>query len=128
MEPVSEKNNLVYLVVSLVILLLAGALVDQFPSSLGQHILQAVTVITLASAFLGFRSSRLRIRTGVGFTISVLVIVILGVLLDVTGLRYLHLIVLVFFMAGRPGWRQNRSFSAVQSMAIKLLALFASTC
>ena len=100
MEPVSEKNNFLYLVVSLVILLLAGALVDQFPSSLGQQILQAVTVITLASAIVGLRSSRLRIHTGVGFTVSVLVIVILGVLLDVTGLSYLHLIVLVLFY----GW------------------------
>ena len=100
MEPVSEKNNFVYLVVSLVVLLLAGALVDQFPSSLGQHILQAVTVITLASAVVGFRSSRLRINTGIGFTVSVLVIVILGVLLDVIGLSYLHLIVLVLFY----GW------------------------
>jgi len=99
-EPVSEKNNFLYLVVSLVILLLAGALVDQFPSSLGQQILQAVTVITLASAIVGLRSSRLRIHTGVGFTVSVLVIVILGVLLDVTGLSYLHLIVLVLFY----GW------------------------
>jgi len=87
-------------VVSLVILLLAGALVDQFPSSLGQQILQAVTVITLASSIVGLRSSRLRIHTGVGFTVSVLVIVILGVLLDEAGLSYLHLIVLVLFY----GW------------------------
>jgi len=99
-EPVSEKNNFLYLVVSLVILLLAGALVDQFPSSLGQQILQAVTVITLASSIVGLRSSRLRIHTGVGFTVSVLVIVILGVLLDEAGLSYLHLIVLVLFY----GW------------------------
>lgn len=82
------------------ILLLAGALVDQFPSSLGQQILQAVTVITLASSIVGLRSSRLRIHTGVGFTVSVLVIVILGVLLDEAGLSYLHLIVLVLFY----GW------------------------
>ena len=97
MKPVSEDNNFVYLVVSLVILLLAGALVDQFPSSLGQQILQAVTVITLASAIVGFRSSRLRIRTGIGFTVSVLVIVILGVLLDEAGMSYLHLFVLILF-------------------------------
>jgi len=84
-------------VVSLVILLLAGALVDQFPSSLGQRILQAVTVITLASSIVGLRSSRLRVRTGIGFTVSVLVIVILGVLLDVAGMSYLHLFVLILF-------------------------------
>jgi len=96
-EPVSDKNNFLYLVVSLVILLLAGALVDQFPSDLGQHILQAVTVITLASAIVGFRTSRLHIRTGIGFTVSVLMIVILGILLDEAGLSYLHLFVLFLF-------------------------------
>lgn len=93
----SENNNFLYLVVSLVILLLAGALVDQFPSALGQHILQAVTVITLASGVVGFRSSRLRVRTGIGFTASILVIVVLGVLLDLAGLSYLHLLVLFLF-------------------------------
>lgn len=97
MEPVSDKNNFVYLLVSLVVLLLAGALVDQFPSGLGQQIIQAVTVITLASSIVGFRSSRLRIRTGIGFTLSVLLIVIFGILLNVAGLSYLHLLVLFLF-------------------------------
>ena len=95
----SEKNNFLYLLVSLVALLLAGALVDQFPTALGQHIIQAVTVITLASAVIGFRTSKLRIRTSIGFTLSVLVIVILGVLLDAVGLSYLHLLVLLMFYA-----------------------------
>ena len=39
MQPVSQKNNFIYLIFSLLILLLVGALVDQFPSTLGQHIL-----------------------------------------------------------------------------------------
>lgn len=99
MDPVSEKNNFLYLVVSLVILLLAGALVDQFPNTLGQQILQAVTVITLASGIVGFRSSRLHVHTGIGFTVSVLAIVVLGVLLDIAGLSYLHLFVLFLFYA-----------------------------
>jgi hypothetical protein len=97
MEPVSEKNNFLYLAVSLVILLLAGALVEQFPSVPGTHIIQALTVMTLASSVVGFRSSKLRVRTGIGFTVSVLMIVVLGVLLDMVGLDYLHLIVLFLF-------------------------------
>jgi hypothetical protein len=116
-DPVSEKNNFLYLVVSLVILLLAGALVDQFPNTLGQQILQAVTVITLASGIVGFRSSRLHVHTGIGFTVSVLAIVVLGVLLDIAGLSYLHLFVLFLFYA----W-------AVESTAIRLSAPFAFTC
>ncbi len=97
MPHVSEKNNFMYLTVSLVILLLAGALVDQFPSKLGPHILQAVTIISLASGIIGFRSSRLWFRTGIGFVVTFLAIVLLGVLLDISGMSYLHLVVLMFF-------------------------------
>jgi len=97
MERVSEKNNFLYLVISLVVLLLVGALVDQFPSKLGQHLFQAMTVITLASGIIGFRSSRLWFHTGIGFTVSVLVVVMLGVLLDVAGMSYLHLLILTLF-------------------------------
>jgi len=97
MKPVSEKNNFLYLVISLVILLLVGALVEQFPSKLGQHAFQAITVITLASGIAGFRSSRRWFHTGIGFTVSVLVVVILGVLLDVAGMSYMHLILLIIF-------------------------------
>jgi hypothetical protein len=97
MESVSEKNNFIYLIVSLVLLLLAGALVDQFPSTLGQHIFQAASVVTLALSTFGFRSTQLRLQTGVGLTLSVLVIVVLGVLLDATGMSSLHLFVLILF-------------------------------
>ena len=97
MKPVSEKNNFLYLVISLVVLLLVGALVDQFPSKLGQHIFQAVTVITLASSIIDFRSTRILFHTGVGFTVSVLLVVVLGMLLDLSGLSYLHLLILTLF-------------------------------
>jgi len=96
-ESVSEKNNFIYLVISLVVLLLAGALVDQFPSTLGQHIFQAASVVTLAMSTFGFRSTQLRLQTGVGFTLSVLIIVVLSVLLDATGMSSLHLFVLILF-------------------------------
>ena len=79
------------------VLLLAGALVDQFPSKLGQHIFQAVTVITLASGIIGFRSSRLWFHTGIGFTLSVLLVVLLGVTLDIAGMSYMHLLILALF-------------------------------
>jgi voltage-gated potassium channel len=97
MQRVSEKNNFLYLVISLVILLLVGALLDQYPSKLGQHIFQAVTVITLASGIIGFRSSRLWFHTGIGFTLSVLLVVLLSVLLDIAGMSYMHLLILALF-------------------------------
>ncbi len=99
MQPVTDKNNFLYLVVSLVVLLLAGALIDQFPSELGQHILQAVTVITLASGIVGFRSNRMHVRQRTGLVLSTLVFVTVGVILDRSGLSYLHLIFLILFYA-----------------------------
>ena len=64
MESVSEKNNFVYLIFSLIALLLVGALVDQFPGGLGKHTFQAITIVTLAVSIVGFRSTRLHINTG----------------------------------------------------------------
>jgi voltage-gated potassium channel len=97
MKSVSEKNNFVYLIFSLVGLLLVGALAEQFPSGLGKHIFQIVTIVTLAVSIMGFRSTGLHVKTGLGFFISVLVVVILSVALDVAGLSYLHLLVMILF-------------------------------
>ncbi len=97
MQPVSEKNNFLYLVISLIFLLLVGALIDQFPSKLGQHFFQAVTVITLASGIMGLKSSRFWFHTGIGFTVSVLLVVISGIILDLSGMTYLHLGMLLIF-------------------------------
>ena len=97
MTHVSEKNNFVYLTVSLVILLLVAALVEQFPVPLGTHLVQAMTVLTLASGIIGMRHSRLHFRTGMGLIAGLAVIVLLGVLLDVAGLHYTHLLILISF-------------------------------
>jgi voltage-gated potassium channel len=95
--PVTEKNNFVYLIASLVILLLVGALVDQFPSHLGAHILQGFSVVTLALSVAGLRSSKIRLKTGIGFTLTVLLIVILGMALDEVGMSYIHLFAMILF-------------------------------
>ena len=97
MARVSDKNNFVYLTVSLVILLLVAALVDQFPIPLGQHMVQALTVLTLASGVVGLRDSRLHFRTKLGLIAGVAVIVLLGALLDASGLDYAHLLILISF-------------------------------
>jgi len=97
MRNLSENNNFVYLTVSLVVLLLAAALVDQFPVRYGQQLVQAFTVITLLSGTLGFRNSRLRFRAGLGGVAAVVVVVLLGILLDESGMHYLHLAILTGF-------------------------------
>ena len=97
MTRVSDKNNFVYLTVSLVILLLVAALVDQFPIPLGTHLVQALTVVTLATGVIGLQHSRLHFHTKLGFIIAVAVIVLLGALLDASGLHYTHLLILISF-------------------------------
>lgn len=97
MTRVSEKNNFVYLTVSLVVLLLVAALLDQFPIPLGQHVVQALTVLTLASGVIGLQHSRLHFRTKIGLIAGVVVIVLLSVLLDVQGLHYTHLLIMISF-------------------------------
>ena len=97
MGKLSENNNFVYLTVSLVVLLLVAALVDQFPVRYGQQLVQAFTVITLLSGTIGFRNSRLRFRTGMGGVAAVVMVVLLGILLDESGMHYLHLAILTGF-------------------------------
>ena len=97
MEKISEHNNFVYLTVALVLLLFIAALIDQFPNHIGQRLVQASTVITLLVGILGFRSSRISFRTGIGFVISVLSVFILGIFLDISGLDYLHILLLIAF-------------------------------
>lgn len=97
MSLVSEKNNFLYLVVSLVILLLVGALLDQLPRGLGKLIFQAITVITVASSVIGFRSAKFRAKIAIGITLSTLVIVVIGVQQGDTDFSYLHLLILIGF-------------------------------
>jgi len=97
MKHVSDKNNFVYLTISLVVLLLVAALVDQFPIPLGQHLVEALTVLTLASGIIGMRDTHLYIRTKLGLITGVAVIVLLGAILDASGLHYAHLLILMSF-------------------------------
>jgi len=97
MGHVTEKNNFVYLAISLVLLLLIGALVDQFPSELGKHLVQVFTVITLLVGVFGIKSSRLMFRTGIGFVITVALLVVLSVFLERAELYYMHLFALIVY-------------------------------
>ena len=97
MSHVSEKNNFLYLTVSLVILLLVASLVDQFPIPLGQHLVQAFTVLTLASGVVGLRETRLHVSTKLGLIVAVALFVTLGAILDASGWHYAHLLILISF-------------------------------
>lgn len=97
MGRVTEKNNFIYLAISLVLLLLVGALVDQFPSQLGKHLVQAFSIITLMVGVFSIKSSHRWFRPGIGFVIAVVLLVVLSVFLERSELYYLHLLMLIVF-------------------------------
>lgn len=78
-------------------LLFVGALVDQFPGTLGHQFVQAFSVINIAIGIFGFKSSSAFFRTGIGLILAVITIVVLGVVLEELNLYYLHLLILFGF-------------------------------
>ena len=97
MSHVSEKNNFLYLTVSLVILLLVAALVDQLTIPLGQDLVQAFTKITLASGILGYSYTSLQVHTKLGWIVAVAIFVMLSAILDAAGWHYTHLLMMISF-------------------------------
>lgn len=97
MEKISEQNNFLYLTAGLVLMLLAGAVVEHFPGTLGPRVVQASTVVVLALGVWGFRATAPRFRTGIIFVVAVLLLMFSGIILDLAGLRYTHLLVLLGF-------------------------------
>ena len=97
MEKTYRKSNFVHLTIALVFLLLVSALVDQFPTSLGQLLVQASTIITVAAGIGSTNISRTWFRTGTGFLLAILVVAMLGIWLEYAKFDYLHLLILISF-------------------------------
>ncbi len=97
MNPVSEKNNFLYLTVGIVLLLFVGAISDQFSGLVGHQLVQAFSVINIVIGIYGFKSTEKWLHTSVGIVVSVIAIVIVGVALELLHLYYLHLLLLFCF-------------------------------
>lgn len=97
MKPITEKNNFYYLMVGLVLMLLVAAVVEQYPGELASRIIQASTVVMLATGVFGFRTTRSRFRASMAYVVAVLLLVVAGILLDYSSLRYTHLLLLLAF-------------------------------
>jgi len=96
-EKIYKKNNFVNLTIALVFLLLVSALVDQFPTSLGQLLVQASTIITVAAGIRSTNTTRTWFHTGIGFLLAILVVTVLGLWLQYANLDYLFLLILISF-------------------------------
>jgi hypothetical protein len=97
MEKTYKKSNFVHLTIALVFLLLVAALVDQFPTSLGQLLVQASTIITVAAGIGSTNISRTWFHSGIGFLLAILVVALLGIWIEYAGFDYLHLLILIGF-------------------------------
>lgn len=97
MESLSTKNNFSYLAVSLIFLLFVSANIDQIPGDYGQRIIQAVTVISLLVSLLSFKMQGSWFRVGLVFVVLLVAIVITGYLLDVAGLHFVHILIMLGF-------------------------------
>ena len=97
MQPLSEKNNFIYLAGALVLLLFSGAVMEYFPGNIGPRIVQAAMVVTLLSAAWSDRGNRSRFVANIVFTLVILLIVVVGVFLDKAGFSYAHLFLMLCF-------------------------------
>ena len=97
MSLVSEKNNFLYLTVGMVLLLFVGAISDQFEGMIGYQLVQAFSVINIAVGIYGFRSEKMWFHSKIGITALIISIVVIGVILELLQLYYLHLILLFGF-------------------------------
>lgn len=97
MKPITEKNNFYYLTVGLVLMLLVAAVMEHYPGELASRTIQASTVVMLATGVFGFRTTRSRFRASMAYVVAVLLLVVAGILLDYSSLRYTHLLLLLAF-------------------------------
>ena len=93
-QQLTRKNNFAYLTVALLVLLLCGALVEQFakPYGIARELIMAATVMSLAVGVWSIRGERHWFRSGIGFTVAVLLVAVASELVEFNGLRYLYLL------------------------------------
>ncbi len=97
MQPLSEKNNFVYLAGAQVLLLFTGALMEYFPGDVGPRIIQAAMVVTLLSGAWSDRGNQSRFVVNIVFTLAVLLLIVFGAFLDMAGFSYAHLLLMLCF-------------------------------
>ena len=83
---VTAKNNFSYLTAALVLLLLASALSEQFVAGYGGHLIEAVTILALATGVWSIRRDRWWFRTGIGLGAGVLVVTLFSIFMQQAGL------------------------------------------
>ncbi len=96
---VTARNNFSYLTAALVLLLFFSALSDQFAGGYGAHLIEAATILALATGVWSIRRERWWFRSGIGLGVGVLMISLLSIFMKEAGLGLLQLfLILGFFL------------------------------
>jgi hypothetical protein len=93
----SEKDNFIYLLTSLIFLLFSSACVDQFMLEQGQSFVVAVTMLTMILGIWSVRSTNYLFNTGIGLVIATGIISSIVLFLDRAELEFIHLILMLLF-------------------------------
>ena len=97
MQPISEKNNFIYLAAGLVLLLLIGSVLEFIPGDFGPRIVQAATIATILIAAWGQKGQHSRLVINIIFVLVMLLFIVAGAVLDKAGFSYAHLLLLLCF-------------------------------
>jgi voltage-gated potassium channel Kch len=95
---VTEKDNFAYLTVALALLLFGIELADQLGFELGQLLLQAVIVVTLALGVWSIKSPPRWFMTRLGLLIATVLVTLAGLFLNVHHMAFLWLSTLLAYL------------------------------
>ena len=97
MKHISEQYNFIFLLLALVFFLLLGAVVEQLQTNMGQLVVTSSTVVMLALGVWSFKETRHWFWAGIGILVAIVVVVVIGMILESAGLRYVHLLLMLGF-------------------------------
>ena len=97
MKHIFEENNFIFLLLALVFFLLLGAIVEQMQTDIGRVVVTSSTVVMLALGVWSFKETRHRFWQAIGALAAILAVVVIGLILETAGLRYIHLMLMLGF-------------------------------
>lgn len=99
MKHISEQNNFIFLLFSLVFFLLLGAVVEQMQTDMGQLVVTSSTIVMLAVGIWSFKETKHWFLVGLGILVAIFAVVVIGFIFEYVGFHYIHLLLmLVFFI------------------------------
>lgn len=100
LKKMTHHDNFIYLTFALILLLLSTAIAQQFFDESAQRFVQSTTVITLLVAVWGVKKEHFLLTRAAIFPVAIIITSQLGYFLDVFGLEFTHLVLMLVFFIG----------------------------